>query len=149
MSEFWEEEVKDDRREMRKQVLRWSLLFVLLCGGVFFAIWWASAAVHFSASRVDATTGSNYRITGIVRDAATGSPIPWAEIADAPSGRPPLFHATADRFGAYELLTIAEPHTVFVTALGYRPGSVRVGKAWYMWMPKGWEKMDIKLQAER
>ena len=28
MSEFWEEEVKDQRQEMRKQVLRWSLLFV-------------------------------------------------------------------------------------------------------------------------
>jgi hypothetical protein len=148
MAEFWEEEVKDDRREMRKQVLRWSLLFVLLFSGVFFAIWWASAAVNFSASRVEATTGPTYRITGIVRDAATGSAIPWAEITDAPSGRPPLFHATADRFGAYELVTIAEPHNLFITALGYRPGSVRVGKAWYMWMPKGAEKVDIKLQKE-
>src|SRR5205807_6537350 len=114
MSEFWEEEGQDDRREMRKQVLRWSLLFLLLCGGVFFAIWWASAAVNFSSSRVQATTGPTYRINGIVRDAATGSPVPWAEITDAPSGRPPLFHTTADRFGAYELLTIAEPHHLFV-----------------------------------
>lgn len=149
MSEFWEEEVKDDRQQMRKQILRWSLLFLVLCGGVFFAIWWASAAVNFSSSRVQATTGPHYRVTGVVRDAATGSVIPWAEIADAPSGRPPFFRATADRFGGYELLTIAEPHTVFVTALGYRPSSVRVGKAWYAWMPKGSEKLDIKLQAER
>lgn len=149
MSEFWEEEVKDDRQEMRKQVLRWGLLFLLLCCGVFFAIWWASAAVQFSASRVDATTRPHYRITGIVRDARTGSPVPWAEIADAPSGRPPLFRATADRLGAYELVTIAEPHTVFVTALGYRPASFRVGKAWYAWMPKGGEKLDIRLEAER
>ena len=148
MSEFWEEEGQDDRREMRKQVLRWSLLFLLLCGGVFFAIWWASAAVNFSSSRVQATTGPTYRINGIVRDAATGSPVPWAEITDAPSGRPPLFHTTADRFGAYELLTIAEPHHLFVAALGYRPANIRVGKAWYMWMPKGAEKVDIKLQKE-
>ena len=55
MPEFWDEEGKDDRLEMRKQVIRWSILFLVLCGGVFFAVWWASSAVHFSASRVEAT----------------------------------------------------------------------------------------------
>src|SRR5947209_20286732 len=109
MSEFWQEEINDDRREMRKQVLRWMLLFLVLCGGVFSAIWWASAAVQFTASRVDASTGSNYRISGVVRDARTGSPIPWAELADAPSRRPPLSPGRADPSGAHELGRIAEP----------------------------------------
>ena len=99
-------------------------------------------------SRVQSTTGASYKISGRVRDAASGAPVSWAEIADAPSGRPPLFHATADRFGAYELLTLAEPHNVIVTALGYRPAIVRVGKAWYVWMPKGGEKLEIKLRKE-
>lgn len=148
MSEFWEEEDQDNRRQMQKQVMRWALLFILLCCFAAFAIWWASSAINFTTSRVDATTGATYRVRGVVRDAVTGAPVPWAEVGDAPSGRPPLFHTTADRNGAYELLTIAEQHTILVNALGYRPATARVGKAWYAWMPKGAEKLDIKLQKE-
>ena len=133
---------------MKKQVLRWGLLFGVLFCFVFFAIWWATSAVNFSTSRVDSTTRATYKISGRVRDEANGAPVAWAEIADAPSGRPPLFHATADRFGTYELLTLAEPHNVIATALGYRAGTIRVGKAWYAWMPKGSEKLDIKLHKE-
>jgi hypothetical protein len=84
----------------------------------------------------------------VVRDAGTGQPIPWAEIVDDPAGRPPQFRTAADRLGAYELVTIAEPHTVQAIALGYRMGATRVGKAWYTWMPKGSEHVDIKLQKE-
>lgn len=148
MSEFWEEESHGDRREMKKQAARWGLLFILLCCFAGFAIWWASSAVRFSASRVQATTDPAYRVSGVVRDAVTGRAVPWAEIADAPSGRPPLFHTTADRLGAFDLLTIAEQHNILINALGYRPGSARVGKAWYTWMPKGRERMDIQLQKE-
>lgn len=148
MPEFWQEEAKDDRREMQKQVLRWGLLFVLLCCFAGFAIWWASSAVNFSASRVESTTGATYRVKGVVRDASTGAPVPWAEIGDAPSGHPPLFHTTADRLGEYDLLTIAEQHNILISALGYKPGSARVGKVWYSWMPKGTETLDIKLQKE-
>lgn len=148
MPEFWEEEARDNRREMHRQVVRWGLLFVLLCCFAGFAIWWAGSAVNFSASRVEATTGPTYRVKGVVLDASTGAPVPWAEITDAPSGRPPLFRTTADRLGEYDLLTIADQHNILINALGYRPGSVRVGKAWYTWMPKGAEKLDIKLQKE-
>ena len=148
MPEFWEEQNQDDRREMKKQVARWGLLFgVLFCFG-FFAIWWATSAVNFSASRVESTTGATYKISGRVRDAGNGAPVSWAEIADAPSGRPPLYHTTADRFGAYEFVTLAEPHNLIVSALGYRVATVRVGRAWYAWMPKGTEKLEIKLQKE-
>lgn len=148
MPEFWEEQSADDQRDLRKQIVRWAILFALLIAGVVFAFWWAGSAVHFSASRVEQTTGPTYRVTGIVRDAATGQPVPWAEITDDPAGRPPFFHASADRFGAYELLTIAELHNVRVSALGYRPATFPVGKAWYVWLPRGSEKLDIKLQKE-
>lgn len=133
---------------MKKQVVRWGLLFGVLFCFSFFAIWWATSAVNFSASRVESSTGATYKISGRVRDAGNGAPVSWAEIADAPSGRPPLFHTTADRFGAYEFLTLAEPHNLIVSALGYRVATVRVGRAWYAWMPKGAEKLEIKLQKE-
>ena len=148
MPEFWEEENQDARREMKKQVVRWGLLFGVLFCFSFFAIWWATSAVNFSASRVESSTGATYKISGRVRDAGDGAPVSWAEITDAPSGRPPLFHTTADRFGAYEFLTLAEPHNLIVSALGYRVATVRVGRAWYAWMPKGAEKLEIKLQKE-
>ena len=148
VSEFWQEQSEEDHRDLRKQVVRWALLFVLLIGFLGFAAWWASSAVRFSASRVERTTSASYRVVGIVRDATTGAPIPWAEIADDPAGRPPLFQASADRVGAFELLTIAEPHEVIVSALAYRPVSVRVGRAWYIWMPKGTEQIEIKLSHE-
>jgi hypothetical protein len=148
MAEFWEEQSAEDHRDLRKQIVRWSVLFALLIGGLIFAVWWAGSAIHFSASRVEQTTGPTYRVTGIVRDAATGQPVAWAEIADDASGHPPLFHTTADRFGAYELLTIAELHNVRVAGLGYRTATVRVGRAWYVWFPKGSEKLDVALQKE-
>jgi hypothetical protein len=149
MAEFWEEQSAEDRRDLRRLIVRWSLIFILLLGGMFFAAWWSSSAIHFSTSRMDQTTGPAYRVTGVVRDVATGLPVPWAEIADDPSGRPPLFHATADRLGAYELLTVAELHNLQVRALGYRTETAQVGKAWYVWLPKGSERLDIKLQREQ
>lgn len=145
--EFWEEEDSAGRRDMRRYAMRWILVFAILIGVISFAIWWSSSAVHFSSSRVEQTTRPTYRVTGIVRDAA-GQPVPWAEIGDELSGRPPFSHTTADRFGAFELLTIAEPHRIQVSALGYRPATVEIGKAWYMWMPKGAEKIEIALASE-
>ena len=148
MAEFWEEQSAEDKRDLRKQIARWCLLFVLLLAGLFFATWWSSSAVHFGASRVQQTTGPTYRVTGVVRDAATRQPIPWAEVADDPAGHPPLFHTTADRFGAFELLTLAEPHSLQIGALGYRTSTARVGKVWYIWMPRGSEQVEVKLQKE-
>src|SRR5260370_7822178 len=129
MPEFWEEQSADDQRDLRRQIVRWSILFALLIAGVVFAFWWSGSAVHFSASRVEQTTGPTYRVTGIVRDAATGQPIPWAEVTDDPAGRPPFFHPTADRFGAYELLTIPELHNLRAPPLASRPAPPPLRKA--------------------
>ena len=148
MAEFWQEEAIEGRREMRRQALRWSLVFGLLIAGVVFALWWAGSAVHFSASRVEATTGPSYQVTGVVLDSRSGAPVAWAEITDEPTGRPPFFHSMADRFGSYSLSTVAEPHHLVVSALGYHAGRVAVGKKWYVWMPQGAEVANVKLQPE-
>ncbi len=147
--EFWRDETTRQRGEFRRQVIRWSLIFALLIVGVFFAFWWAGSAVHFSASRVEVSTAATYRIFGEVRDSGSGALVPWAVVQDDPVGRPPLFSATADVHGAYELITIAEPHEVVASALGYRPKKLLVGRAWYLWMPRGTQRVDITLDAER
>jgi hypothetical protein len=146
--EFWREEVSEDRRDMRKLMLRWGLLFAGVLAGMFFALWWAGAALHFTASRVDETTRATYKVSGIVRNAVTGVPIPFPLVEDDPAGRPPLFRTTGDLHGAYLHLTIAEPHTLRISALGYKPAEQHVGKAWYRWFPYGSEHVDIALQPE-
>ncbi len=147
-AEFWEEEAGAQGEDLRKHLVRWVLVFAGLCAAVFFTIWWASSAVRFSASRVTASTAPSYRVSGVVRDARSGAPIPWAEIGDDPAGQPPFFRTTADRFGAFALLTIAEVHRIRVSALGYKPSMVQIGKAWFQWLPWGRERLNIALQPE-
>jgi hypothetical protein len=146
--EFWRDEASEDRRALRKVALRWGLLFAAVLAGMVFALWWASEALHFSVSRVGQTTQATYKVTGIVRDAATGDPIPFASIEDDPEGRPPLFRTTADLYGGYTFMTIAEPHALSVSALGYKPAEPRVGKIWYKWFPYGSQRLNISLQPE-
>ena len=146
--EFWKDEPVDDRQDMRKLAVRWGLFFVLILAFMLFALWWAGAAVHFSASRVDQSTSAAYRVYGQVRNAATGAPVPFAQVADDPAGRPPLFHTMADSSGSYTLMTIAEPHILRISALGFKPAEARVGKAWYRWLPRGSEQLDVVLQPE-
>jgi hypothetical protein len=59
-----------------------------------------------------------------------------------------LFGVTAAVDGAYDLTTIAEPHEVVATALGYRAKRTRIGRGWYLWLPKGSEQADIALEPE-
>ena len=56
-----------------------------------------------------------------------------------------FFHADADYRGVFELLTLAEPHRIRVSAPGYRPLSLSIGRAWFVWMPRGNEKKNIDL----
>jgi hypothetical protein len=146
--EFWRDEDSEDRLDIRKVMLRWGVVFALLLGGMFFALWWAKSAIEFSASRVDLTTPATYRVSGVVRNAATGQPIPFAEVEDDRAGRPPLFHTTADLYGEYTLLTIAEPHTIHITALGYQAVEQQVGRMWYRWFPRGTERLNVGLRPE-
>jgi len=146
--EFWRDEDSEDRLDIRKMALRWGLTFALLLGGMFFALWWARSAIDYSVSRVDLTTVATYGVSGVVRDAATGQPIPFAEVEDDRDGRPPLFHTTADLYGAYTLMTIAEPHTILIKALGYKPMEQQIGRIWYRWFPRGAERLNVALHPE-
>ena len=139
-AEFWQEEARSAQREVRQQLVRYSILFVALCAGVFFALWWAGQTIHFTAARVDSTVKPTWRVFGVVTDAATGEPVPFARVADDPEGPGPHFSSQADHLGHYELLTLAEPHRVLVSALGYHDAAIRIGRAWYSWMPSGDER---------
>ena len=139
---------EDEEPTLRREAIRWALLFACLVGGMSAALWWSTSAVQFSASRIEGTTRATYRIHGHGRDAATGKPVSWAEIFDDPTGYPPLFRSSAGFDGKFELLTIAEPHAVRVAALGYAEARVEVGRRWFLWMPKGGEPLAILLHRE-
>ena len=146
--EFWQEEIQRDRRDMRRQFVKYGALFLVLLAALFFALWWSSSAVHHSASRIREEGGPTYRVHGVVRDAVSGQAVAWAEIADDPQGRPPHFRTTADLEGNFELMTVAEPHNILVMAHGYKAKAIGVGKAWYLWMPSGAEQLEIRLERE-
>ena len=77
--------------------------------------------------------------------AVTRQPIPWALVEDDPRGQPPLFRADADFRGVFNLVTLAEPHRIRVSAPGYRTLSLDIGRAWFVWMPRGSEKKNIEM----
>jgi len=145
---FEEEETADLRRAFVRQAIRLTLAFALLVTFVFLALSWSGAAVRFGASRVGDRGAPTWSITGTVRNAVTHEPVPWARIDDDPAGQPPFFHADADQVGNYELLTLSESHRIIVSAPGYRPYTVRVGRVWFLWMPRGGERQDVALSPE-
>jgi hypothetical protein len=126
-------------------MLRLAVVFTLLFAGVFFAFWWAGSAVRFSAERAADRATPTWRVSGTVRDAVTHQPVSWALVEDDPSGQPPFFRADADYAGVFELVTLAEPHRIRVSAPGYHPLNVSVGRAWFVWLPRGNEKKNIDL----
>lgn len=133
---------------MRRQTFRWCLLFAVVLAFFAFVLWWASAAVRYGASRIVFRTAPTWRVWGTVRDAHTGAPVAWARIRDDPAGRQPHFETMSGLNGAYELLTLAEPHHLVVTVLGYRQKKIRVGRHWFLWTPRGSEQVDIALEPE-
>jgi hypothetical protein len=145
---FLQEELAAERFETRRLLIRWCVGFALLFAGVFFAFWWSGKAVRFSASRVMAQSTPTYHVWGVVRDAQTGEPLPWALVEDNPAGNPPYFRAEAGADGTYSLLTLAEPHQLRITASGHRPAMIGVGKPWFSWWPDGEEKREIRLVPE-
>lgn len=138
----------DDPIHLRKYAVRWALVFVVLISAMAFALWWSSRALEYSTARMQETAKATYKVRGEVIDKITGKPVAWADLEDDPSGRPPRFRTSADHLGRFELLTFAEPHRILVSALGYRPSSLRTGKDWYLWMPKGEEQVRVELEPE-
>lgn len=147
--EFWQEEERSARREMGRQFARWLVLFVALFSFGCFVVWWAAQTVRYGAARSGTISAPpEWRIYGIVRDASTGEPVPFARIGDGPDARPPRFSSTADHLGHYELHTLPERHEVTVSAIGYRHRTIKVGREWYAWMPSGDERVDFHLTRE-
>ena len=142
------EEAADLRQLFVRTALRLTAAFALLFGLVFFAFWWSGSAIRFGAARAANRAAPAWRISGTVRNSLTGQPIPWATVEDDPAGRPPFFRADADYKGAYELVTLAEPHKVRVSAPGYLQTQVEVGRAWFLWMPSGVETKSIELSQK-
>ena len=148
MSEYWEEEELNERREMRSFFAKWAIIFVALLAFVAFVLWWASSALSYSASRVGEAGKPTYKVTGVITDSRSGAPVPWAKVRDDPERRPPLFEATSDFFGKFELMTLPEAHNLIVVAYGHKPKQVAIGKKWYLWMPSGEEEVEIVLDPE-
>ncbi len=145
---FLQEEIAEERQEGRRLLVRCAIGFTLLFGAVFLAFWWSGSAVRFSTARVNAANAPTYRVWGAVRDAQSRQPIPWAVVEDDADGNPPFFRADADVDGVYSLLTLAEPHRVRISAAGHRTIVRQVGRAWFLWWPRGDERCDVLLEAE-
>jgi len=146
---FEEEQSADLRHQYIRQGIRLLFAFVVLFAAVFAAFRWSGAAVRFGASRVADRAAATWRVSGTVRNVNTHDPIPWAAVEDdASSGQPPYFHADANQFGEFELLTLPEPHRIRVSASGYHPMTLRIGRVWFLWLPRGVERHDIELSPE-
>jgi len=89
-----------------------------------------------------------WRVFGSVRNARSGEPVAWAEIEDDPGGRPPFFHTEAGYAGNFSLLTLAEPHLVLIRASGFHPQTTQVGRQWFLWWPRGEERLEVALVPE-
>jgi hypothetical protein len=146
--DFWRTQRSEERLELRRQVVRWALMFSGILFALFLILWWAGAALRFSSSRVQGTTKPTYKVSGVLKDAATGKPIRDARVADDPDGRPPLFDTRTDERGRFELNTVADRHTIVVTAFGYKAKRMEIGKASLLWMPSGAESLEVGLEPE-
>ena len=142
---FEEEEAADLRRQYLRHAIRLVLAFALLFSGVFFALWWSGAAVRFSTERVGDRGLPTWYVMGTVRHAVTHAPVPWVGIEDDPAGRPPFHRTDGNQYGEFELLTFAEPHRIRVSAPGFRPATISVGRVWFLWLPRGKERHDVEL----
>jgi len=147
-STFGEEVARDLRGQYRKLAIRYTIAVAILFACVYAAIWWSTAAVKFAAARTGRRAVPTWTVHGVVRNKVTHAGVPWAALADDPNGQPPFYRADANLDGAFELLTFAEPHRVRITAPGYRPATVNVGKVWFLWRPRGEERRDVYLVPE-
>ncbi len=137
---FLDEERHEDRLVLHRMVMRWILAFGVIFAFAAMAFWWSGSAVNYSAARVQNRTKPTYQINGIVTDAQTHRPVPWAEISTDFQFGGAFFSTNTDQNGQYALTTLAEPHDLVVKANGYQSGRIHVGKQWFSWTPHGSEK---------
>lgn len=134
---------------MRRQAIRWLTLFLVFVVFLSSVLWWSTSVVQYGASRASGSVEPTYELIGLIQDASNGRPISWAIVADVQEDRkPPFFHTSAGSDGRYRLLTLPEPHTILISASGYRPQTISVGTAWYKWRPISRESVNIRLEPE-
>jgi hypothetical protein len=128
-----------------RYLLRVTAIFLLLVFAVFLALKWSGAAVRYGSQRVSGQLAPAWKVNGLVLDAVTREPIPWAHIEDDPAGPPPLFFADADHRGAFELLTLSERHKIRISAPNYVTSYPDIGRIWFLWLPRGAESRQFLL----
>jgi hypothetical protein len=146
---FFDEERAADRVALHRTLARWVVAFVLIFCAAAMAFWWSGSAVQYSAARVQNRSKPTYQITGVVTDARTHRPVPWAEISTDFQFGGAFFSTTSDQNGQYSINTLAEPHDLMVKANGYQSARLHVGKQWYSWTPHGSEKLNAELVPDR
>jgi hypothetical protein len=148
----WDQGTDEDSGKLLAEARRHLIVYILCFGALFAAVasvfWWSRTAVDFGAARVTGTNTATYRVFGVVRDAGSGRPVPWAKIQDDPEGMPPLFDADGGADGTYALATVPLEHQVVVSARGYRPRAFQIGRPWFQWWPKGEQRLDVELTPE-
>jgi hypothetical protein len=101
-----------------RPALRLAIVFALLFGGGFFALWWAgsryASARHGRGSPVSPGESRARCVTPLPT-----SQIPWARVEDDPGANRHFFAPMPDYGGVFELLTLPSPHPVAVSAPGY------------------------------
>lgn len=146
---FSDESREEDRLALHRTLARWILAFVVIFSFAAMAFWWSGSAVRYSAARVQNRSNPTYQVTGVVTDAQTHQPIPWAEISTDFQFGGAFFSTTTDQHGQYSINTLPEPHDLIVKANGYQSARVRVGKQWFSWTPHGSERKDAELTPGR
>lgn len=146
---FFDEEREADRVALHRTMARWILAFVLIFCAAAMAFWWSGSAVRYSAARVQNRSKPTYQVTGVVTDAHTHQPVPWAEISTDFQFGGAFFSTTSDQNGRYFINTLAEPHDLVVKANGYQSARLHVGKQWFSWTPQGSEKLNAELVPDR
>ena len=146
---FLDEERQEDRLALHRTMAKWICAFVVIFCFAALAFWWSGSAVQYSAARVQQRSNPTYQVSGVITDATTHQPIPWAEITTDFQFGGAFFSTTADQNGQYSINTLAEPHNLVIKANGYQSAKVRIGKQWFSWTPKGSEKRDAELVPSR
>jgi hypothetical protein len=136
-----------ERRVFERLLVRCAIVFGVLLGGLSVLFWMLAQGIQRGTAQMQNPGASTYAVKGTVRDARTGRPVPWVEVADDAASHVSPQRATGDLHGSFLLQTRADPHPIRVTALGYRPRTVWVGSRWFFWASRG-EQVEVKLEPE-
>ncbi len=143
-----DEQRSEEWAQNRRRLLYCLLAFTAVFLFISLVYWWAGKALYFSSTRVRRENVAEFKVWGVVRDAKTAKPVPWAVVEDDPLGAPPFYRTDADQNGAYTLMTLAPTHRLRVSARGYRSKRVIAGRVFLQWRVGGEQNLDVALDPE-